>query len=248
MDQPEPQENRLPIEAGLGLTLHADGPARGYPMAVIVDSVVDGIVWILGSSAPLGRGDRLVVESSVREHGRFTTSGEIVASNDQTFGLRLGSNWRRLQQRAFVRISAHGLQVRVESTTDRKEDPTKPPPPAKRPLRGRARTSPPGDSARAPVYELLDISAGGLRFLSTIDYQHDEVVVVHFELPGSQCFALPSRVVRTPKMRATRSGKHNVAVAFISVEEETRSQLLRWVYREQVRRHREALRAQEGED
>lgn len=246
MDHPDSPESRLPIEEGQTLTLHADGPAGGYPKLATVDSIVDGTLWFLGSSAPLGRGDRLMVESSVPDHGRFTTSAEIIASNDQTFGLRLSSNWRRLQQRAFVRISAHGLQVRVESTVKRdRSEPKRAA--ARKPTRADARAGQSDDPARTPIYELLDISAGGLRFLSTIDYQHDEVVVVHFELPGSQCFVLTARVVRTPKMRVTRSGKHNVAVAFVSVDEATRSQLLRWVYREQVRRHRDALRASEDE-
>jgi hypothetical protein len=81
-----------------------------------------------------------------------------------------------------------------------------------------------------------------MRFHSSVGYEPDEEVVVHFELPGAQRFVLPARVVRKPDPPSSRSGKRNVAVAFIGVDEPTRSQLLRWVYREQVRRHREEAR------
>ena len=70
----------------------------------------------------------------------------------------------------------------------------------------------------------------------------DEEVVVHFELPGSQCFVLPARVVRIPGGPSSHSGKRNVAVAFTGIDERTRSQLLGWVYRQQIRRHREESR------
>ena len=91
---------------------------------------------------------------------------------------------------------------------------------------------------------MLDLSAGGIRFQSTVEYEPDEEVVVHFELPDSECFVLPARVVRTPDTPANRA-KDSVAVAFTGIDEATRSQLQRWVYREQVRRHRNATRYKE---
>ncbi len=41
------------------------------------------------------------------------------------------------------------------------------------------------------VHELIDISAGGIRFSGEADYEPDEDVICHFELPGSLCFVLP---------------------------------------------------------
>ena len=221
MEKPQPEQRPLIVEAGHLLILHPNGQAGGYPMVVPVDHVSDGLHWFLGSCAPLERGELLIVESPLQNDARYSTSATIAASSPETFAIRLASEWDRLQQRAFVRISAHGLQVRV--------------------VRQRARS---GDPDAEWVHELLDLSAGGIRFRSRTEYAGDEEVVVHLELPGSECFVLPARVVRNPGQAAPRDGKSNVAVAFIGLDEATRSQLLRWVYREQVRRHRLESRQQ----
>lgn len=223
MPKPQPERRRLIVEAGHLLILHPDGPAGGYPMVAPVDHVADGLHWFLGSCAPLERGESLIVESPIQNDARYSTSAKIVASTSETFALRISPEWERVQQRAFVRISAHGLQVRVARKRGPKEDPED-----------------------EWVHELLDLSAGGIRFRSRTDYAGDEEVVVHLELPGAECFVLPARVVRNPGQTASRDGKSNVAVAFIGLDEATRSQLLRWVYREQVRRHRLASRQEPG--
>jgi c-di-GMP-binding flagellar brake protein YcgR len=222
VEKPESERRRLIVEAGHLLILHPNGPAGGYPMVVPVDHVADGLHWFLGSCAPLERGEAVVVESPIQNDARYSTNATIVASTPETFALRIASEWQRLQQRAFVRISAHGLQVRV--------------------VRQRARAGAGEDSDGEVVHELLDLSAGGIRFRSSTDYAADEEVVVHLELPGAECFVLPARVVRNPNQAAPVAGRSNVAVAFMGLDEATRSQLLRWVYREQVRRHRDGLR------
>lgn len=224
MEKPESERRRLIVEAGHLLILHPNGPAGGYPMVVPVDHVADGLHWFLGSCAPLERGEALIVESPIQNDARYSTSATVAASSSETFALRIASEWQRLQQRAFVRISAHGLQVRVVRE------------------RGRSGSGDSGDHASEVVHELLDLSAGGIRFRSATDYADDEEVVVHLELPGSECFVLPARVVRNPNQVVKSGGRSNVAVAFMGLDEGTRSQLLRWVYREQVRRHRELSR------
>ena len=60
----------------------------------------------------------------------------------------------------------------------------------------------------------------------------------HFELPGSLCFVLPARICRSVGNDSAGSPKPTVAVEFQGLDENNRSQLLRWVYREQVKRHR----------
>lgn len=225
MEKPEPERRRLIVEAGHLLILHPNGPAGGYPMVAPVDHVADGLHWFLGSCAPLDRGETLIVESPIQNDARYSTSATVVASTPETFALRIAPEWQRMQQRAFVRISAHGLQVRVVRQ------------------RGRAaETEAEGESPGVAVHELLDLSAGGIRIRSGTNYAHDEEVVVHLELPGAECFVLPARVVRNPNQAAPVAGRANVAIAFIGLDEATRSQLLRWVYREQVRRHRNELR------
>lgn len=229
-------QRRLIVEAGDLLILHPEGPAGGYPMVVPVDHVADGLHWFLGSCAPLGRGASLIVESPIQHDARYSTTATIAACSSATFALRIEPVWERVQQRAFVRISAFGLQVRVMRPSQ-----ASPEPPA--PIKGARGASalPQADPDRETLHALLDLSAGGIRFQSTVEYEPDEEVVVHFELPGSECFVLSARVVRTPDTPANRA-KDSVAVAFTGIDEATRSQLLRWVYREQVRRHRNETR------
>lgn len=217
---------RIIVEAGRLVILHPDGPAGGFPMVVAVDHVADGTHWFLGSIEPLRRGQRLIVECPIPDDARYATRATVVACSPSTFGLRLEPEWERVQQRAFVRVSAHGFQVRVVRLV--------------MPGPVEAQDDPIDD-----VFDLLDVSAGGLRFASDADFGVDEDVVCHFELPGSLCFVLPGRIVRAPDAPTTLHGKPGTAVEFTGLDETNRSQLLRWVYREQVRRHREEARAEE---
>ncbi len=226
--KPQPEGRRLSVEAGHLLILQPDGTAPGYPMVVPVDHVADGLHWFLGACAPLGRGDELVVESPIQNDARYTTTATIVACSPETFALRLSPDWQRLQQRAFFRISAHGRQARVI-----------------RPHR-KQKAAEDGRADGEVVHELLDLSAGGMRFRSSVDYADDEEVVVHLDLPGEERFVMRARVVRNPNQAAQVGGRSNVAVAFVGLDERTRSHLLRWLYREQVRRHRAEVRVRSG--
>ena len=95
------------------------------------------------------------------------------------------------------------------------------------------------------LFDLVDVSAGGIRFASDVDFGAGEDVVCHFELSGSLCFALPGRIVRGPETPSATAGKPSIAVEFTDLDETNRSQLLRWVYQEQVSRHREESRLEE---
>ncbi|HPG28183.1 MAG: PilZ domain-containing protein [Spirochaetaceae bacterium] len=233
MADAESNKRRILLEAGSLVILHPDGPAGGFPLVVSVDQVADGLHWFLGSCDPIGRGETVIVESPVIDDSRYLTRAVVKACSPATFALQLEPVWERVQQRAFVRISAHGLQVRV--------------------LRPSSHASPVAEAAESGgvpgpeptqlghVHDLLDLSAGGIRFQADLDYEQDEEVVCHFELPGSLCFVLPARVVRPPG-EVTGRRKPSVAVEFVGLDENNRSQLLRWVYREQVRRHRQEQR------
>lgn len=233
MDEDNPQTRRLMIEAGNLVILHPDGPAGGFPMVIPVDQVIDGQHWFLGSCSPLTRGETLIVESPVPNDARYVTRATVTARSPETFALALEPVWERVQQRAFVRISAHGLQVRVE-----RHSPQSPPEDS-----DEASDSAHNSSHNEDVHQLVDISAGGIRFESDVDYAPGEDVICHFELPGSLCFVLPARIVRSPESPTTSihaaALKTSVAVEFTGLDENNRSQLLRWVYREQVRRHRQ---------
>ena len=240
-------QRKLILEAGQTVILHPDGPAGGFPMIVTVDHVEDGQHWFLGSVAPIQRGETLIVESPVPGEARYVTRASVAASSKATFALELEPSWQRVQQRAFIRISAHGLAVRlvrlsspevrealavVAATTNADTD-----------AASQAETE--TNSPQSGVHELLDISAGGIRFAADIEYEADEEVICHFELPGSLCFVLPGRIVRGNEASSALETKPGTAVEFVGLDETNRSQLLRWIYREQVRRHREEQREEE---
>jgi hypothetical protein len=217
---------RLILDEGSLVILHPDGPAGGFPMIVAVDRVAHGQHWFLGNCDPIRRGEYLIVELPVPMDARYVTRGQMVAASSETFALEIESDWERVQQRAFIRISAHSLQVRV------------------------VRLASPSDTGQEPdadsIHDLVDISAGGIRFASVCDYEHGEEVVCHFELPGSLCFVIPARIVRNRLEGVAPLGKSGVAVEFVGLDENNRSQLLHWVYREQVRRHREKKREEDN--
>lgn len=224
---------RILVEAGGVVILHADGPAGGYPKVVAVDNVADGLHWFLGSCAPVRRGETLVVESPVPNDARYSTHAKVMAATDQTFALRIQPEWSRVQQREFVRISAHGLQVRVE-----RGESGYPPVQSNPDEEGSELEGEDGQPLNVCIYDLLDVSAGGIRFQAEGDWEEGDEMICHFELPGSVCFVLAARVARLPRPPGYRSNKPMVAVEFQGIDETTRSQLLRWVYREQVRRHK----------
>jgi c-di-GMP-binding flagellar brake protein YcgR len=223
----EGQARQMTIEPGALVILHPDGPAGGFPMVIAVDHIEDGLHWFLGSCDPIQRGERLIVESPVPDDARYATKATVMASSKETFALKIQPSWHRVQQREFVRISAHGLQVRVVRSESGY------PPITDRPD--------PGDDPRNTsdtVHDLLDVSAGGIRFQADGDWEPGDEMICHFELPGSLCFVLAARVARLPRPPNFRRNKPTVAVEFVGIDETTRSQLLRWVYREQVRRHK----------
>lgn len=226
MPSADDKTHRIKLEAGSLLILHPDVPTGGFPMVAPVDFVEQGTYWFLGSIEPLRQGESLIVECPIPGDARYATCASIVACSPSTFGLRIEPEWERIQERAFVRVTVHGYTVQV------------------------VRLAMPGPDQEAKevgddLFDLVDVSAGGIRFASDIDFDAGEDVVCHFELSGSLCFALPGRIVRGPETPSATAGKPSIAVEFVGLDETNRSQLLRWVYQEQVSRHREESRLEE---
>jgi c-di-GMP-binding flagellar brake protein YcgR len=226
MAQEQEAGRRLILEAGYEVFLRPEPSAAPLPtsirdpIAARVDQVDHGVHWFLGSCAPFARGELVRVETAVANDARYATQARVEASSPETFALRIEPLWHRVQERAFVRIAAHGMQVCVLRTQPSDEDP-----------------------APDEVCELLDLSAGGLRFKSKAHFETDEEIVCRLELSGDAVFTLPARIVRgtfSPRPEGTPPG---VAVEFTQLDEEDRSQILRWIYAEQVRRHRLEVRA-----
>ncbi len=237
-DDDTARRTRVRLAAGDLVILHPHGPAGGFPKVVAVDHITNGRLWFLGACDPIRRSETLTVESPIVRDARYIARATVAASSPETYALDLTGDWERVQQRAFVRITAHGLQVRLVRVEDRAAPPE---------TDAEATDLPDDETAeRDSVHALLDISAGGIRFEGGDEYEADEEVICHFELPGAPCFVLPARIVRGPAAITTHGRKPYVAAEFIGLDESSRSQLLRWVYREQVRRHREEARKEEA--
>ena len=83
---------------------------------------------------------------------------------------------------------------------------------------------------------MLDVSAGGIRFETDEDFEIDQEFVCQFVSDPSR-YELHSRVVRSQKKPGS-SSRYRVAVEFLDLTDEHCSQLLRWIYQEQSRRHK----------
>ena len=229
MTEATTQTRRMMLEAGSLVILHPDGPGGGLPMILNVDHVDNGVHWFRGSIEPGRRDHPLIVEAPIANDARYATQARVTAYTPSSFGLQIDREWERVQQRAFVRVSAHGFRVRIVRVAASPSDESEP-------------------DLVDDVFDLIDISAGGIRFRCNGEFEVDEDVVCHVELPGSLCFVLPGRIVRSlepeiqPQRNSKRVDKPSTAVEFVGLDEANRSQLLRWVYREQVRRHRAAAR------
>jgi len=230
MAQEQEGGRRLILEAGYEVFLRPEPSAVPPPSAIRepiaarVDQVDQGLHWFLGSCAPFVRGERLRVETAVSNDARYATQARVEASSPETFALRIEPLWHRVQERAFVRIAAHGMQVRIRH--------------AQLPGPG-----PEEASTSEAVCELLDLSAGGLRFKSKAAFETDDEIVCHLELTAETAFILPARVVRGTFSPRPEGAPPGVAVEFTRLDEDDRSRILRWIYAEQVRRHRLETRA-----
>ena len=203
MDDPDlPQKLHRRLEPGELVVLHAGGPIGEFPMLIPVDHISTGIHWFLGHAAPLLRGASLTVQSPIEGDARYFTNATMVACSEALFGLEIDPDWERSQERAFARVPTPGLSVGVVRLSDQT-----------------------GTTAETTRDELQDLSAGGLSFSATDDFEVGEEVVCHFEPPGSLCFVLPAKVVRAPRS-ASPGAKTNVSVEFFGIDEANRSQLL----------------------
>ncbi len=81
---------------------------------------------------------------------------------------------------------------------------------------------------------LVDLSAGGLSAAGGAPLALGDTVQCQFELPGVGRFQLQGNVVRLAK----GSRRPVVAIQFEGLDYDQRADLMRWVFQEQLRRHR----------
>ncbi|MCP4039768.1 MAG: PilZ domain-containing protein [bacterium] len=210
------------VRRGSQLTLHRESRGGRAAVHVTVDHIEDGQIWVKGSSCALNEGDTVIIEYRAEEDARYFADGEVGAQAPDCTTVSFNGEWRRIQDRSFVRISTHGLEVKV---------PARPTASTKR--RANTRQSEDGWDR----FEMLDMSAGGIRFESGVPFEFDDTFVCHFELPGHLCYVLPVRVVRSQRRPGYRN-RYLIAVEFLDLDEQHRAELLQWTFREQARRRR----------
>jgi hypothetical protein len=196
-----------------GTRLTVRGEEPGHDRTAIVVQLSHGLIWISRCGTPGEAGERVVIERLVEGDASYEAAARVEFLPPETYALRRTGAWRRQQRRADVRISTYGLDLTVI-----------------RPLEA-------GEPAQES-FSVADLSAGGLSIRGEDCFEAGEEVRCIFELPGERRFDLRARVVRC----GGSGDRGRVAFQFCDVDNENHSSLLRWVYREQARRHREEKR------
>ncbi len=216
------------VKRGSRLNLHRGNLIVEDPVEVTVDQFRNGRIWIKGSSSALHEGDTLVLEYLIEDDGRYLVQGEVEERSPDCTVISLEGEWRRVQDRSFVRISTHGIEVKLPdiSGASLAEE------------LGEEPGAEPGEEGEGH-FEMLDVSAGGIQFETDDDFEIGQEFVCQFELSDSSRYEFHSRVVRSEKKPGYAS-RYRVAVEFLDLTEEHCAQLLRWIYQEQSRRRKPA--------
>lgn len=221
MNKPKPRAKPGPgVKRGSRLSLHRGNLIVEDPVEVTVDHFRNGRIWIKGSSSAFHEGDTLVLEYLIEDDGRYLAQGEVEERSPDCTVISLEGEWHRVQDRSFVRISTHGIEVKLPD------------------ISGAALGEEPGEE-REGHFEMLDVSAGGIQFETDDDFEIGQEFVCQFELSDSSRYEFHSRVVRSEKKPGYAS-RYRVAVEFLDLTEEHCAQLLRWIYQEQSRRRKPA--------
>ena len=193
--------------------------ANGRLLERVVVVRMDGDrIWLSGSGFPARHGDLVLVELPVPGDARYEAPARVELHPPDRYALRRAGGWDRDQRRAWVRINTYGVDVSVAWLECESAEP----PP-----------EPPKDDS--PSYPMLNISAGGLSLVADDSLSVGDAAMCHFELPGEASFDLEARVVRV-ESGGLRGRRRRVAFEFVGIDDARRSALLRWIYREQVRR------------
>jgi hypothetical protein len=199
------------LECGARLVIRGD--ELESDLTAIVVQLKNGLIWISRCETPGEVGERVVIERRVDGDALYQAPARVEFVPPETYALRRTGEWTRQQRRADVRVSTHGLEFTVLRSS-REGEPEK------------------------ECLPVADLSAGGVAVRTAGCFEVGEEVRCVFELPGEQNFDLRARVVRRSESAGSGS-RGRVAFQFLDVDHDHHAALLRWVYREQARRHRE---------
>lgn len=174
---------------------------------------VDGGSVAVGLAAPMPRvleGTRFGVEVQtgqgiVRFH---TEATQLPPPGGQQVSLKLPRQVESVQRRKFSRATVNAPIVFARSTLHPSSAPA---------VSGSGHT--------------LDISAGGLRFVTTTPMIHNQYIFVTFNTPDGVAYrGLEGRIVRV----ISGDGRHTIALQFTHLAHETESDLVQTVFRLQL--------------
>lgn len=203
--------------------LEALEPAPGAPLLVVA--------WPSERLAlvPLHVGDEALVGLARAGDARYLVPTMVEAlyrhgcdgSQAPLVVLRTVGQWRRHQERRFVRVPTGRWPAEGVWTT---LGPDGAPVETVRPLRVR------------------DLSAGGALLEAGAPFVPGELFDCRFELPGVGPLAVRARVVRLHEATVGRRQSFQAGVEFVDLPEAERERVFRWVFRELIRRRRQGVR------
>lgn len=91
---------------------------------------------------------------------------------------------------------------------------------------------------------IVDISGGGLRFVSKKAYEKDQLVLLKFELPfgkETKTFSLASKVVMSGKVER-QSTEYENRVQFLFIENTTREEIIKYIFEEERKNRKNGKR------
>ena len=209
-----------PIVPGSVLIL-LRGPDR---VELEIKRFAEGLIWIAADAlGGLQSGELVDVEIGVRGDARYRSPARVAIAMRDHIALRLDEHWRRQQTREFARVSTYGLRADLvlEGLWGEGEDDGAM-------LLDRERPD------RLSALSVIDLSAGGARLAEGRHLRLGDRVMCRLVL--DECsYDLCAQVVRVGS-ELGEGTRRFVSLQFMEIDEETRSALVAWVNREQVRR------------
>jgi len=197
----------------------------------IVSGIVSGIVdatdnrrlRLRVAEGAFSRGMRVHAQRGVPDDARYTTSAVIVDPGPPFAEVQTLGEWKRVQQRQFVRLR---LQAHVWAH-----------------LSAPAETEVGNSLSPAELKELngqvLDISAGGVQLETPQPLSVGDHIVLRFELPGNGYVVESEAIV--VRSDPGRHGANLNGIQFCNLSTAQETMIVRFIYEQQLRTRRHTL-------
>ena len=188
----------------------------------ILESTEDEAFRLRVTEASLGSGTRVRAQRGVRDDARYTIAGLVIDSGPPLLQVRTTGNWKRVQQREFVRLR---LRAQVWASLA----------PASAQA---ARASAPPPEMEEISGLVIDVSAGGAQIETPVALTENTCIMVRFELPEGGMVQSQGMVVRT---HPARDGNHLNGIQFLGLPGNQETMIQRFIYQQQLEARRNTL-------